>query len=152
MSTAPPLPPKPVADRDTQPFWDGLASRELGVPRCSACDAWIWQPQPICPRCHAPDPAWQQVGGAARVVSWTALHAPVLSVWAEQVPFVVLLVELDDAPGVRMIGQLVDDAGTLLKTNGEPEGLSIGSRVALRWRVDEAGQTLPAWTLGSSGP
>lgn len=149
MSAAPPLPPKPVADRDTQPFWDAVADRRLVVPRCRACRAWIWQPRPLCPRCHAPDPEWVAVGGNARVVSWTALHPPVLTVWNEQVPFVVLLVELDDAPGVRMIGQLVDDAGTLLKTNGEPEGLAVGRSLSLRWRVDEADQTLPAWTVAS---
>ena len=146
MSTA--LPPKPVADRDTQPFWDAVAERRLIVTRCSSCGSWIWQPRPLCPRCHVADPAWVEVSGAARVVSWTALHPPVLTVWADATPFVVLLVELDDAPGVRMIGQLVDDAGVLLKTNGDAEQLAIGSRVALRWRVDEAGQTLPAWTLG----
>ena len=83
----------------------------------------------------------------ARAASWTALHPPVLAVWGDQVPFVVLLVELDGAPGVRMIGQLVDDSGALLKTNGDAEGLAIGDRLSLRWRVDEAGQTLPAWTL-----
>ena len=145
MSTA--LPPKPVADRDTQPFWDGVDAHRLLVPRCTSCGAWIWQPRPLCPRCHAPDPEWVSVGGNARIASWTALHPPVLTVWAEQVPFVVLLVELDDAPGVRMIGQLVDGDGTLLKTNGEPEGLAMGAQLALRWRVDEAGQTLPAWML-----
>ena len=142
-----PLPPKPVTDRDTQPFWDAVGERRLVVPRCSACGAWIWQPRPLCPRCHAPEPSWVAVGGNARVVSWTALHPPVLAVWADQVPFVVLLVELDDARGVRMIGQLVDGEGSLLKTNGEAEGLAIGAPVALRWRVDEAGQTLAAWAL-----
>ncbi len=142
-----PLPPKPVADGDTQPFWDAVAHHKLVVPRCSSCEAWIWQPRPLCPRCHASDPSWVELDGDARVVSWTALHPPVLGVWSDQVPFVVLLVELDDAPGVRMLGQLVDDAGTLLKTNGEREGLAIGLPLSLRWRVDEAGQTLPAWTL-----
>ena len=141
------LPPKPVADRDTQPYWDGVAARRLLVPRCSSCGDWIWQPRPLCPRCHAPDPTWKQVSGEARVVSWTALHPPVLPVWADSVPFVILLVELDDAPGVRMLGQLVDDDGRLLKTNGDAEGLAIGRRVSLRWREDEAGQTLPAWSL-----
>ena len=47
-----------------------------------------------------------------------------------------------------MLGQLVDDAGTLLKTNGEREGLAMGTRLRLRWRIDEAGQALPAWSLG----
>jgi uncharacterized OB-fold protein len=86
------------------------------------------------------------VSGDAKVVSWTALHPPVLAVWADKLPFVILLVELDDAPGVRMVGQLVDDAGDLLKTNGEGEGVAMGAALKLRWRVDEAGQTLPAWT------
>jgi len=142
-----PLPPKPIADRDTQAFWDAVAKRKLVVQRCSQCDAWIWQPRPLCPRCHAADPPWVELNGDARVVSWTALHPPVLAVWADQVPFVVLLVELDGAAGVRMLGQLVDDSGALLKTNGDAEGLAIGDRLSLRWRVDEAGQKLPAWTL-----
>ena len=146
VSAAPPLPPKPVADRDTQPFWDAVAGHRLVVQRCGSCDAWVWHPRPICPRCHGAILTWTEVSGSARVVSWTALHSPVLPVWADELPFVILLVELDDAPGVRMIGQLVDDAGSLLQTNGEAEGIAFGSPVTLRWRVDEAGQTLPAWT------
>ena len=85
--------------------------------------------------------------GDGRVVSWTVLHPPVLPVWAEKLPFVVMLVELTE--GVRMLGQLVDHDGELLRTNGEPEGIEIDAPVSLRWRVDEAGQTLPAWTLSS---
>lgn len=146
MNAAAQLPPKPIADRDTQPFWDAVAEHKLVVPRCTSCERWIWQPRPLCPYCHAADPAWHEVSGSARVVSWTALHPPVLTVWADKLPFVILLVELDDAPGVRMIGQLVDDEGELLKTNGEPEGLAMRMPLSLRWRVDEAGQTLPAWT------
>jgi uncharacterized OB-fold protein len=141
-----PLPPKPVADGDTQPFWDAVTDRKLVVQRCSSCDAWVWQPRPLCPRCHATELVWTAATGKARVVSWTALHPPVLTVWADKLPFVILLVELDDAPGVRMIGQFVDGSGELLKTNGEAEGLAVGMPLALRWRVDEAGQTLPAWT------
>jgi uncharacterized OB-fold protein len=147
VSTAPPLPPKPVADRDTQPFWDAVAERRLVVQRCSECGSWVWQPKPLCSRCHSTSLEWTPVSGAGRVASWTALHPPVLAVWADKLPFVILLVEIDDAPGVRMIGQLVDDDGELLRTNGESEGIAIGARVTSRWRVDEAGQTLPAWTL-----
>ena len=145
------LPPKPVADGDTKAFWDGVAGRKLVVQRCASCEAWVWQPRPMCPRCHSVELVWTELNGSARVVSWTALHPPVLTVWADKLPFVILLVELDDAPGVRMIGQLVDDAGELLKTNGESEGLAIGMALSLRWRGDEAGQTLPAWTLAPDG-
>lgn len=141
------LPPKPVADRDTQPFWDGVAEHRLLVQNCRVCARWIWQPRPLCPWCHAKDPEWREVNGDARVVSWTVLHPPVLMVWQDKLPFVLLLVELNDAPGARMIGQLVDDAGELLQTDGTAEGIDFDVAVSLRWRIDEAGQTLPAWTI-----
>ena len=138
------LPPRPVVDRDTQPFWDAAAERHLVVPRCRACGRWIWQPKPVCPRCHTPDPAWTEVAGGGRVASWTVLHPPVLPAFAGDVPFVVLLVELDE--GVRMVGRLVGDDGAVLRTDGPAEGLAMDAPVALRWRED-AGVTLPAWTL-----
>jgi len=136
--------PRPVPDADTQPFWQGVAREELLVQRCGACRAWIWQPRPVCPRCQMPDPPWLQVSGNACVASWIVLRPPVLPAYAEMVPFVVLLVELDQ--GVRMIGYLVDDSGCVLQTDGAAEGLSIGARVALRFH-DQAGTKLPCWTL-----
>ena len=144
VSTAEALPPRPVPDSDTQPFWDAVGERRLVVPKCTSCGTWIWQPRPMCPDCHTPDPAWTEVTGDGGVVSWTVLHPPVLPVWSEQLPFAVLLVELDE--GVRMIGQLVDDDGKLLRTDGTSEGIDFGTRVELRWRQDESGQTLPAWS------
>lgn len=142
-----PLPPQPWPDADTKPFWDACAERRLVIQHCAGCGKWIWQPKPICARCHAVAPSWEEVGGDARVVSWTVVHPPVLPVWADRTPFVILLVELDGAPGARLIGQLVDGDGTLLQTDGTAEGISMGAPVKLRWRVDEAGTTLPVWTL-----
>lgn len=138
------LPPKPVADADTQPFWDGVAEHRLVVPRCRACARFIWQPKPLCPFCHEPDPEWVELSGDATIVSWTTLHPPVLEVWKDATPFTVLLVKPDDAPGVRMLGQHVDDAGAL---RHDVEGVDFGARAVLRWRIDEAGQTIPAWAI-----
>ena len=125
----------PAPDADTQPFWDAAAGQRLVVQRCSACARWIWQPRPLCPRCHTPDPVWTSVTGDGTVVSWTVIHPPVLPVWADDVPFTVLLVELSE--GVRMVGRLV---------GADPSALTIGATVELRWR-EEAGVVLPAWTL-----
>lgn len=136
--------PIPVADADTAPYWEGVARNELLVQRCGACNAWIWQPRPICPRCQMADPPWTLVSGDAAVASWIVLRPPVLPAYAEMVPFVVLLVELDQ--GVRMLGYLVDDAGNVLRTDGEAEALAIGARVALRFH-EQAGTKLPCWTL-----
>ena len=135
--------PIPIPDRDTQPFWDGCARRELWIQHCTECGKWLWQPRPVCSSCQTPDPKWAKVSGGGRVASWTVMRPPTLPAYAEMVPFVVLLVELDE--GVRLLGYLVDDGGRLLKTDGIAEGLAMGSRVALRF-YDQAGTLLPSWT------
>ena len=129
------LPPAPAPDQDTQPYWDAAAQRRLVMQRCAACSRWIWQPKPLCPFCATADPVWTDVAGAGVVTSWTVIHPPVLPVWADETPFVVLLVELTE--GVRMVGRLVD---------APADAVSFGAAVELRWR-EEAGVTLPAWTL-----
>ena len=84
------------------------------------------------------------MSGAGRIASWTVIRPPTLPAWAEKVPFVVLLVELDE--GVRIVGYLVDDAGALLRTDGAAEGIALGVRVALRFH-EQAGTWLPCWTV-----
>lgn len=146
MSAANPAPsfPIPVPDADTQPFWDGCARGELLIQRCASCGRWLWQPRPICSRCQTPDPPWTRVSGAGTVASWTVIRPPTLAAYSEMVPFVVLLVQLDE--GVRLLGYLVDERGDLLRTDGVAEGLAMGSRVVLRFH-DQAGTILPSWTL-----
>ena len=136
--------PVPVPDRDTKPFWDACARGELLIQRCASCGKFLWQPRPVCSSCQTPDPAWTKVSGDAKVASWAVMRPPTLPAYAEMVPFVVLLVELNEK--VRLLGYLVDDAGRLLKTDGVAEGLSMGSRVKLRF-YDQAGFKLPSWTI-----
>ena len=136
--------PIPVPDRDTQPFWDGCARGELWIQCCTSCAKWLWQPRPVCSSCQRPDPEWTQVTGEGSVASWMVLRPPTLPAYAEMVPFVVLLVELDQ--GVRLLGYLVDDDGAVIKSDGTSEGLEMGSRVELRFH-EQAGFKLPCWTL-----
>jgi hypothetical protein len=138
--------PIPVPDADTQPFWDGCARRELLIQRCSSCGRWLWQPRPVCSSCQEPDPAWTRVSGEGFVASWTVIRAPTLPAYADRVPFVILLVQLDE--GVRLIGYLVDGEGRLLRTDGSAEGIRIGMRVSLRFH-DQSGTILPCWTPAS---
>jgi uncharacterized OB-fold protein len=138
--------PIPVPDADTQPFWDACARGELLIQRCGACGRWLWQPRPICSSCQKPDPVWTRVSGDGIVASWMVMRPPTLPAYGDLVPFVILLVEL--AEGVRLIGYLVDDAGRMLKTDGAAEKVAIGARVALRFH-DQAGTPLPCWTMAA---
>jgi uncharacterized OB-fold protein len=136
--------PVPVADQDTQPFWDGCRRGELLIQHCGACGKWLWQPRPICSSCQTPEPTWTRVSGDGVVASWTVMRPPTLPAFAALVPFVVLLVTLDE--GVRLLGYLVDEAGQVCQTDGSAEGVAIGGRVRLRFH-DQAGTILPCWTL-----
>ena len=146
MSQLDPKPafPVPVPDRDTQPFWDGCARGELLIQRCGGCGKFLWQPRPVCSNCQTPEPAWTKVSGDGVVASWTVMRPPTLPAYAEMVPFVVLLVELNE--GVRLLGYLVDEAGRLLKTDGVAEGVRMGAPVRLRF-YPQAGFSLPSWTI-----
>lgn len=140
--------PVPVPDPYTQPYWDGTANGQLLVQRCTGCARWIWQPLPMCPRCHDV-PTWQQVDGAGTVASWVVPHPPVLPALVDVAPYVVLLVELTE--GIRMTGNLVDPSGKLVRAmpGQAPAGLQLEAPVSLRWR-QQRGWTLPCWTL--NGP
>jgi uncharacterized OB-fold protein len=125
----------PVPDRDTQPFWDGCSRGELVVQQCGACGKWLWQPRPVCSSCQTPEPVWKRVSGNGRIASWTVMRPPTLPAYAEMVPFVVLLVELDER--VRLLGYLVD-------LEQSPQNRRRGGRLA---RFHEQGFHLPCWTL-----
>jgi uncharacterized OB-fold protein len=57
---------------------------------------------------------------------------------ADNVPYVVAVVELDDAPGVRMIANVVEC---------DPEDVEIGKPVRVVWDDVDEYVTIPRFTL-----
>lgn len=124
------------ADAVDAPFWAGLAEGVLRIQRCAGCARWSWPPQWRCGECGGWDMEWPEVPmeGIVHALSWT--RHPFSAAMADKVPYPVLLVELPDAGGARLLGLL----------DGSTESLAIGSRVtgfpeetpartALRWRL-----------------
>ncbi|MGE3862623.1 MAG: Zn-ribbon domain-containing OB-fold protein [Burkholderiaceae bacterium] len=105
----PPGLPAPVADDLSRPFWEGLRDGVLRVQRCQACGTWQWGPEWICHRCHADDPAWVAIAPEGRIYSWERAWHPVHPALKGFGPYVVVLVELPHAGGIRMLGNLVGD-------------------------------------------
>ena len=105
--------PTPEADGLDTPYWEGLRREELLVQRCRAC-RWQWGPEWICYECHTWDLGWEQVpeveGRYTGVLySWKRVWHPTHSDLARSVPYVVLMVTLETAGGVRMFGNLLGD-------------------------------------------
>jgi uncharacterized OB-fold protein len=104
------LPPPSVdADGLSRPYWDGLRAGKLLVQRCAGCGTWQFGPEWLCHRCHAFDPPWVEVAPEGRVFSWERIWHPVHPALKDHGPYLVVLVELPQAGGLRMLGNLLGD-------------------------------------------
>ena len=102
--------PRPSPDGLDKPYWDAALRGELVAQRCRACRAWQWGPEWICHRCLSFDLAFERVSGRGRIYSWERAWHPVHPALREAVPYVAVLVELPEAGGIRMLGNLAGDA------------------------------------------
>jgi hypothetical protein len=103
--------PKPSPDRqdiDNATFWNGTDQGELQVKRCGACSRYHWPPRLGCPYCGSPDVKWTATRPEGEIFSWTIVHRSQTPGFDTDVPYAVVLVELKEANGVRMVGNLVD--------------------------------------------
>ncbi|MFJ7177994.1 Zn-ribbon domain-containing OB-fold protein [Streptomyces massasporeus] len=119
---------RPVPDTDGAPFWEYAARGELRVQACTACGELRFPPRPCCPHCQSFDSEWRAVSGRGRVWSYVVAHPPLLPDYAAQAPYNVVVVELDEAPRIRLVGNLVAGAGKPLGSF-PPQSVRIGARV-----------------------
>ena len=121
-------------DADTREFWEHCRRRELRFQRCAACGRFRQPPLPGCPRCASSAHEWVQVGGRGRVFSYTVVHHAAVPVIQDDVPYVVIVVEFDEAPGARLVSNLID---------APADAARIGLRVDLVWDDVAADVVLP---------
>lgn len=93
----------------------------------------------MCPSCGSVDSSWSEVRPTGKVWSFCVVHAPVPHAFADRVPFHVAVVELDEHPTLRMVGDLVDVPSGHTVPIGAPveavfdrvsDGMSL-----VRWRL-----------------
>jgi len=99
--------PLPAVTDDTRPFWDACRRHELVIQRCSTCGSPRHPPSPVCWRCRSFEHGWTRVSGRGSVFSFAVVHRAFMTELADHVPYTVVVVELDDAPGVRLVSNLV---------------------------------------------
>jgi uncharacterized OB-fold protein len=111
--------PAPARDGLDAAYWEATRRHELLCQRCRACGAFQWGPEWICHRCRSFDVGWERVAPRGRIFSWERVWHPVHPALREACPYVVLLVELAEAGGVRMVGNLLGDPRAQVRI-GEP--------------------------------
>ena len=123
--------PVPVLDRDSAPFWDGVAAGELRLQRCGGCGAYRWPARAICNRCHSFDADWVAVSGRGTVIGWVRTHQLFMRAFQDDVPYVTIQVQLDEQDDIQMIGRLADP--------------SLEPVVGMRVRADFSDPPLMLW-------
>lgn len=112
--------PIPIPHLDTKEFWEGCKRHELLIQKCRECGSYRFPPRPMCHECNSTNAEWVKVSGKGNVYSWIVVrdspYRPAHPDFAKIRPYIVVLVELPDAGGVRLISNLVDC---------NPEGIKI---------------------------
>jgi uncharacterized OB-fold protein len=121
-----------VDDRDSAGYWAAAARGELVVRVCVPEGHVLHLPKAYCHRCDTFDVAWRPVSGRGTVHTWTTVEHQVDP--AFPVPYTIVLVELDDEPGVRFVTDLA----------GRPD-LTVGMPMVVRFDDEGRGVTVPRW-------
>ena len=119
--------PIPRPTELSKPFWDAARRHELVTQQCGSCTKHVFYPRLSCPHCGARQLSWVPVSGKATVYSYTVARRPTHPAFADRVPYVIAIVELDEGPRMttNIVGCPADD-------------VSIGMRVrALFEDVDD---------------
>jgi uncharacterized OB-fold protein len=131
--------PVPAHDGLDQGFYQALSRGELAVQRCNKCGTMQFAPEWLCHRCQSTDLGWQKVSGRGRVYSWIRVWHPVHPALKDACPYIVAVVELPDAGGARMVGNVRGDPMQEVPFDAEVE--------AVFEQHPEQGFTLVQWRL-----
>ena len=99
-----PLPEKPAPAPQTaldEQFWAHCGEGRLCFQRCSGCATWRHLPRSLCAACGSREWQWCESSGRGRIYSWSVTHQAMDPSFATDVPYAVVLVELEE--GVRMV-------------------------------------------------
>lgn len=95
-----------IVDIDA-PYWEGAARGVLVLQQCEDCGQIRHYPRLMCSNCHSLRVGHVEATGRGRVVSWTISHHAFSPKFAEEVPYALVTVELDE--GVRILGRAETD-------------------------------------------
>jgi uncharacterized OB-fold protein len=130
------------------PGTDALTKRfftagRLVFQQCAKCGHVQHPPTDVCGACQSFEFGERASEGVGRIESLTVAHYAVHPALKERVPYVVVLVSIDDVPGVRVIGNVL---------GREPREVAVGQRVRVCFEEAKDPQTgevlrIPQWEI-----
>ncbi len=122
--------PVPRPTGDSSHYWDGCREKELRFLRCTECALAVFEPRPICPRCHCTDLDWETSAGLGAVYSWSVVWRPQTPAFT--VPYAPAIVRVDE--GFDILTAII---------GCEPDDIHDGQRVHVEFHEVDEVITLP---------
>ena len=120
-----------TTDPSTEPFWKAAQEDRLVAPKCADCATFRLPPTPFCPNCQSTSIDWVHLSGRATVFSFSVVHGfPGLP----DITLVPAVLDLPDAPGARLVSDIVDV---------DPADVHIGMEVQVLFSPIADGWKLP---------
>jgi uncharacterized OB-fold protein len=123
----------------TAGYWSAARRGVILLQRCADCGAVLHPPAPVCPGDTGHELRWFEASGLGRIASCTVVTHAAHPAVQGRLPYVVVLVELDEGP--RFICNLAPG-------QNEP---GPGARVGLRLGAAAGGLELPVAYLLADG-
>jgi len=101
--------PLPVPGPESVPFWEACRRHELSLQRCAACGSFWFPPGALCPTCLSESWSWEQTSGRGTVYSFVVFHRLYHPGFADDLPYAVAVVELEEGPRLPTSIVGVDD-------------------------------------------
>ena len=124
--------PVPAIDPDSQPYWDGAKEGRLMIQRCKATGQAFLYSRQLVPGVVDSEVEWIEASGRGTIYSYTIARRPAGQPFADDVPYVIVSVELEE--GARVMSNLV---------TADPDSVAIGQAVEVVFDAVSGDLTIP---------
>ena len=116
----------PAPTEETAPYWEAARRDTLAIVQCQDCEFYLHPNRFICVRCHKLEPnlAYVELSGRGTLYSYVLHYETRFNGFADKVPYIAAVVELDEQPGLTVWGNIL---------NAEYEDLRPGLPVEAVW-------------------
>lgn len=132
--------PIPAITAQMRPFFEGSKRRDLVIQKCTACGTYRFPARELCSKCLSNESTWEKVSGKGEIFSYSLMHQIYHPGFATEVPYAVVLVELEEGP--RITSNLV---------GVPPHEIRIGMPVKVVFEDVSDEVTLPKFTPEDRG-
>ena len=93
--------PLPEIDDENKPYWEYCKKHELRMQKCTQCGYIRSRISIICPKCNSMEYEWTKLSGKGKVFSFIVYHRAFHPAYANEIPYDVAIIELDEGPRMQ---------------------------------------------------